>query len=152
MNINEIQTEIVALFSRYRIPAITKNIRIENFHRWSGEVADHFNLDIDDFTPKMTELFWGAAHIQLSLGYALIARQDCRFPNGTNGKALKDEDLPNAIGMPEIHFWYHIYNTYECIYRCWERMASILKSVCYPEHNEKMYFDQIVETIENDNH
>jgi hypothetical protein len=69
MNINEIQMEIGSLFSRYKIPAITKNIPMENLHRWSAEVAAHFNLDVDDFSQVMTELFWSAAHIQLSLGY-----------------------------------------------------------------------------------
>jgi len=27
------------------------------------------------------------------LTYALIARQDCKFPKGTKGKALKEEDI-----------------------------------------------------------
>ena len=99
----------------------------------------------------MSELFWSAAHIQLSLGYALIARQDCKFPKGTNGKAFKEEDIPDAAGLPEIHFWYHLYNCYECIYRCWERIASVLKSACYPNNDEKMYFDQIVNALDQDN-
>jgi len=151
MNINEIQNEISNLFRKYKIPVITHNIPIENLHRWSSEVAAHFNLDKDDFSKVMSELFWSAAHIQLSLGYALISRQDCKFPKGTNGKAFKEEDMPDAIDLPEIHFWYHLYNSYECIYRCWERIASVLKSVFYPEHNEKMYFDQIVKALDNDN-
>ena len=150
MNIDEIQTEISSLFSKYKIPVITKNIPIENLHRWSSEVAAHFKLDEDDFTKVMSELFWSAAHIQLSLGYALIARQDCKFPKGTKGKALKEEEMPNAIGLPEIHFWYHLYNSYECIYRCWERITSVIKCVCYPKSNEKMYFDQIVNALDKD--
>ncbi len=150
MNINEIQTEISRLFSKYKIPVITINIPIENLHRWSSEVAVHFNLDDEDFSQVMAELFWSAAHIQLSLGYALIARQDCEFPKGTNGKAFKEEDLPNAIAIPEIHFWYHLYNSYECIYRCWERITSVIRSVCYPTSNEKMYFDQIVNALDED--
>ncbi len=150
MKIDEIQSEISNLFGKYKIPVITKNIPIENLHRWSSEVAAHFKLDEDEFSKVMTELFWSAAHIQLSLGYALIARQDCKFPKGISGKAFKEKDMPNAIGLPEIHFWYHLYNSYECIYRCWERMASILKFVCYPKNNEKMYFDQIVNILVND--
>ena len=150
MNINEIQTEIGSLFGKYKIPAITTNIPIENLHRWSSEVATHFSLDKDGFSKVMSELFWSAAHIQLSLGYALIARQDCEFPKGTNGKAFKEEDMPDAIGLPEIHFWYHLYNSYECIYRCWERITTVIKSVCYPNSNEKMYFDQIVNALDED--
>ena len=151
MNISEIHTEINNLFSKYKIPVITHNIPMQNLHRWSSEVATHFNLDKHDFRKVMSELFWSAAHIQLSLGYSLIAKQDCKFPKGTNGKAFKEEDMPDAIDLPEIHFWYHLYNCYECIYRCWERITSVLKNVCYPKSNEKMYFDQIVNALDKDN-
>ena len=150
MNINEIQSEIGRLFNRYKIPAITRNIPIENLHRWSGEVATHFNLNVQEFTQIMTELFWSAAHVQLSLGYALIARQDCKFPKGEKGKALQEVDIPNAISIPEIHFWYHIYNSYECIYRCWERITSVIKAVCYPQNTKKIYFTQIISALEID--
>ena len=150
MNINDIQTEIGRLFSKYKIPAITINIPIENLHRWSSEVAAHFNLDEEEFTQVMTELFWSAAHIQLSLGYALIARGDCKFPKGTNGKAFKEEEIPSAIAIPEIHFWYHLYNCFECTYRCWERITSVIMSVCYPKSNAKMYFNQIVNALDKD--
>lgn len=144
--------EIGSLFSKYKIPAITNKIPIKNLHRWSDEVAVHFNLDAEGFSKVMTELFWSAAHVQLSLGYALIARQDSKFPEGKgkNGKAFNEEDIPNAISIPEIHFWYHIYNSYECIYRCWERITTVLKSVCYPKSNKKMYFDQITNALNND--
>ena len=150
MSINEIHTKIANMFGKYKIPAITNNIKIEDLHRWSSEVAKHFNLDEDDFGKEMSELFWSVAHVQLSLGYALIARQDCEFPNGTSGTAFKEEDMPNPITLPEIHFWYHLYNSYECIYRCWERMASVLKYICYPQNNNKMYFDQVVNVLDND--
>ena len=150
MNIDDIQAEISRLFGKYKIPVITKNIPIENLHRWSSEVSAHFNLNEDQFTKALSELFWSAAHVQLSLGYALIARQDCKFPKGTKGKAFKEEEMPDAIGMSEIHFWYHIYNAYECIYRCWERITSVLQSVCYSRISNKMYFDEIVNTLAED--
>ena len=150
MNINEIQMEIGRLFSKYKIPAITKDIPMENLHRWSGKVAAHFKLDDQELSQIMAELFWSTAHIQLSLGYALIARENCQFPKGRRGKAFREEDIPNAIVIPEIHFWYHLYNCFECIYRSWERIASVIKSVCYPKRNEKMYFDQIVNALEKD--
>jgi len=150
MNINKIQQEIDRLFGKYNIPAITKNLPAQNMQKWSAQVAVHFNLDAEDFRQAVSELFWSVAHIQLSLGYALIAKQDCIFPKGINGKALNEEDIPHAFDMPEIHFWYHLFNSYECIYRCWERMASVIKSVCYPKSAKKMYFDQIVNTLDED--
>jgi hypothetical protein len=150
MDISEIQTKIGELFNKYNIPAITLNMPMENLHKWSSQVAAHFKLDVEKFSQVMSELFWSAAHIQLSLGYALIARQDCKFPKGINGKAFKEEDMPNAIVLPEIHFWYHLYNTYECIYRSWERITTVIKSVCYPNLSEKIYFDQIINKLDND--
>ena len=150
MTINEIQKGIDYLFNQYKIPVITHNIPMENLHRWSSEVADHFKLNKEDFRKVVAEFFWSAAHIQLSLGYALIAKKECKFPMGINGKVHKEADMPHAIGLPEIHFWYHLYHCYECIYRSWERMASVLKNVCYPKNKEKMYFDKIVKALETD--
>ena len=148
--IYEIQKEISNLFDKYKIPVITKNIKIEDLHRWSFKVSTRFNLDVDEFPIVVTELSWSIAHVQLSLGYSLIARQDCKFSKEINTKIFREENMPNAIGIPEIHFWYHIYNSYECIYRCWERIAAVIKSVCYLKSNEKLYFDQIVNKLIND--
>ncbi len=148
-NIDAIQKEIDLLFSKYNIPAITKNLPMQNLHTWSTKVAQQFNLETDDFRKTVTEVFWSVAHIQLSLGYALIAREDCQFPKGAKGKALQEKDVPNAILMPEIHFWYHVYNSYECIYRCWERITSVIKSVCYPQLSDKLYFDALINQILN---
>jgi|GEM_PF-3281940 len=150
MSINEIQLEISSLFCRYKIPVITNDIPIDNLHRWSFEVAAHFSLNEENLSKVMSELFWSAAHVQLSLGHALIAGEDCRFPKGAKGSAFKEEDIPVAIGLAEIHFWYHLYNSYECIYRCWERITSVLRTVCYPQFSKKMYFDQLVTSLEGD--
>ena len=150
-NIDIIQKEIDQLFGKYKIRAISKNLPMPNLQIWATKVSQHFNLDTDGFRQVVTELFWSVAHVQLSLGYALIAREDCQFPKGTKGQALQEKDVPNAILMPEIHFWYHIYNSYECIYRCWERITSILKNVCYPQLSEKRYFDKLVNELIKDN-
>ncbi len=150
MNIDEIQKEINRLFGKYSIPAITKNLPMENLHKWSDSVSKHFNLDADKFQKSVTELFWSIAHVQLSLGYSLIARQSCSFPKGTQGTSTSEEGVPNMIQMPEIHFWFHIYNCYECIYRCWERVTVVMKNVCYPQVLNKKYFNQIINDLKDD--
>jgi len=149
-NIDTIQKEISQLFGKYKIPAITKNLPPENLQEWSMKVAVHFKLDEESFRQAVTDLFWSVGHVQLSLGYALIARQDCKFPKGTKGKALHEKDVPDAILMPEIHFWYHIYNSYECIYRCWERITSVIGSACYPGLTTKIYYDQLINKLSKD--
>ena len=70
---------------------------IENLHRWASEVAAHFSLDEDEFSKTMTELFWSTAHIQLSLGYALIVRQDCIFPKGKKAERLEQKIFPTLF-------------------------------------------------------
>lgn len=147
MNINEIHKEIDNLFIKYKIPALTKNIPMENLHEWALAVAKKFNLDHDDFRQSVAELFWSVAHVQLSLGYALISRQSSEYPKGVQGIALDEKDIPDAITMSEIHFWYHIYNCYECLYRFWERTSLIIKNVCYPGSTGKKYFDQIINDL-----
>ena len=113
-NIDEIQKKIDSLFVVYKIPAITKNLPMQNLHEWSSKVAAHFLLEEDDFRQVVTELFWSIAHVQLSLGHTLIALEECEFKDGVKGIALKEENIPN-IKMPEIYFWFYVYNSYECI-------------------------------------
>lgn len=150
MQIEKTQKEIDMLFRKYKIPALTHNLPMDNLNQWAFKVADHFSLDRDKFRESVTELFWNVSHVQLSLGYALIARQSCKFPKGIQGESFREEDIPNMIGMPEMHFWLHIYSCYECLYRCWERIAIVLQDVCFPEYSRKKYFNQIVDDLGKD--
>lgn len=147
MEIEKIQEEIAELFRKYKIPALTHNLPMENLNQWAFKVARYFILGEEGFRDSVTELFWSVSHVQLSLGYALIARQSCKFPKGTQGEAFREEDIPNMIGMPEMHFWLHIYSCYECIYRCWERITMILQGACFPRCSRKKYFNQIVNDL-----
>ena len=56
--------------------------------------------------------------------------------------------------MPEIYFWYHTYNSYECIYRCWERINNVIKHVCLVGIDEKKfktkYIPQTIEILKKD--
>ncbi len=150
-NIDTIQKEIDQLFKKYGIPALTKNLPMENLQEWSRKVAIHFKLDEESFRQTVTELFWSMAHVQLSLGHTLIAIQECEFINGIQGIALHEKDVPN-IKMPEIYFWYHIYNSYECVYRCWARINNVIINVCFPDLPEKQarmkYFPQTVSDLQ----
>ncbi len=152
-NIDTIQKEIDQLFEKYEIPVITKNISMPDLQRWSGEVANHFGLDNENFRQVVAELFWSIAHVQLSLGHAIMAMQECDFVDGTQGIALNEEDVP-SITMPEIYFWYHVYNSHECIYRCWERINNVIKHACFPKLTEEQfrrkYFPQTISDLQKD--
>jgi hypothetical protein len=147
IQINRIQKEISELFKKYKIPAVTHNLPMENLHQWAYRVADHFKLDREEIRQSVTELFWSISHVQLALGYALIAKESCAYPKGTCGEAFREEDIPNMIGMPEMHFWHHTYCCYECLYRVWERISIVLKGVCFPASSEKKYFNQIIDDL-----
>lgn len=153
VNINAIQEEIDQLFEKYEIPVITKNISMQDLQRWSGEVAIHFGLDNENFRQVVAELFWSIAHVQISLGHAIMAMQECDSIDGTQGIALNEEDVP-SITMPEIYFWYHVYNSHECVYRCWERINNVIKHVCFPNLTEEQfrrkYFPQTISDLQKD--
>ncbi|MDP8211761.1 MAG: hypothetical protein P9X22_00535 [Candidatus Zapsychrus exili] len=150
INIDTIQKEINQLFDKYKIPAITKNLPIKNLQVWSKNVAIHFKLDEKNFRQTVTELFWSMGHVQLSLGHMLIALQECEFIDGIQGIALHEKDVPN-IKMPEIYFWYYVYTSHECVYRCWERINNVLMHVCFPNLSEKQfrkqYFSQTISAL-----
>jgi hypothetical protein len=151
IDIDTIQKEIDQLFHKYEIPAITKNLPMENLQVWSRKVATHFKLDEENFRQAVTELFWSIGHVQLSLGHMLIAMQECEFINGTQGIALHEKDIPN-IKMAEIYFWYYAYTAHECVYRCWERINNVLMHACFPGLSEKQfrmqYFPQTISALQ----
>ncbi len=176
ININTIQKEIDQLFNKYKIPAITKNLPMENLQEWARKVAKHFKLNEENFRQNVTELFWNIGHVQLSLGHMLIALQECKLVDGEQGVAFQEKDIPN-IEMAEIYFWYYSYNTHECIYieerksnrntvtvgdissitsayvnRCWERINNVLMHACFPclseEQFKKQYFPQTINALQ----
>lgn len=149
VEIKKIHYNIGKLFEKYKIPAITLNLPIEELGQWACRIAEHFKLDQDNFRQSVTELFWSVGYVQLSLGYILIARQSCNFPKGIHGEAFREEDIPLLMEIPEMHFWLHIYSCYEGIYRCWERIATVLQNVCFPEKS-KRYFDKIINDLSKD--
>jgi hypothetical protein len=153
INIDTIQKEIDHLFGKYKIPAITKNLPMENLQEWSIKVASHFDVDEENLRQTVTELFWNLGHVQLSLGHMLVAMQECEFINGTQGVALREEDVPN-IKMPEIYFWYYAYTAHECVYRCWERINNVLMLVCFPDISDKQfrmqYFPQTISALQKE--
>ncbi len=149
MKIEDIHKEITDLFKKYKYPWLTLNLSMKNLHKWSIATSERLKLNEKDFQDAMSELFWSLSHVQLALGYMLIARNSCKFPKGINGTAYQEEDIP-SIGLPEIHFCYHSSFSIECIYRCWERMALVLLKACYPKCSSKFYFNGVVNKIDKD--
>lgn len=117
-------------------------------HSWGKYHAQRLGIDEHNFTKCVSTISWAVAHAQLGLGHALIARQSVSFPRGKKSSAYRKDDVPN-LGIADIHFWYHAYMTIECLYRCWERLASLLQIACFPHCSDKLYFDGLVNKIKN---
>ena len=149
ITITEIHNEIFKLFNQYRYPLLTKKFLISDLNSWGQNQSRRLGIDSNIFYKRVSALFWSIAHVQISLGHALIARQLVAFPKGQKGIAYNMTDIPKMLDIPDIHFWCHAYLTIECLYRCWERITNLLQLVCFPKCTDKMYFPDVVYKIKN---
>lgn len=151
-DITEIHKDIIELFKSYKIDWETNRLPMDNLHDWSNGVAELLSIDRKVISSKMTEIFWCLAHVQLSIGYSLLSRQTCQYPKGIKGVAYEEKDVPILINISEIHLFYHLNNAWESLYRCWERLSAVICIVIFPNRNEKMYFDDVVNIISKDSY
>jgi hypothetical protein len=133
------------LMVKYKIPVMVNNTEEKN--RWCDYISEKLKLDDDRFWVLNREFYWSLMNIEMSLGYILIAREACSDPFGVEKIGYKILDtMPNSF-IPEAHFWYHINNAKECIYRCWERISAILQYAYFGENTGKNYFGKVVDEI-----
>ena len=147
MKAEDIQDEIVRLFKDYDYPWITSRIKIEDLRDWTEAQSNRLGLERQTFRDRTSALYWAIAHVQLSLGHALIARQSIKDSQGVAGTLYESENMPNVMGIPGLHFWYHSSQTVECLYRCWERLAGVLVTSCALPGGDKLYFDGAVNKL-----
>ncbi len=136
------------LFAKYKYGTLVP--KVEDKNKWGDYIADKLKLDKIILWELNSEFFWALANTEISLGYTLIARETCEFPRGKKTIGYDPDDIPTNFTVQEMHFWYHVNNTRECIYRCWERISNVLTYVCYPENSENYYYNTIVEKISKD--
>lgn len=141
--IEDIQAEMGKQFSSRKLELFTLQLNIADMAKWAEGVAKKHNLDKHDFQYGIKELFWAVGTIQLDIGHALIAMKECPYPSGKNGIALKEKEIPE-VNLSDLHFWHHVYNCYEAIYRFWERCVMVLKMRLTPQLKGKYYFDGYV--------
>lgn len=147
-DIKIIHDEIVELFKKYQINWEINKLPIEKLHEWSYGIVELLNLDGEYIRKRFSEIYWTLFNAQLSLGYMLIARQTCKYPKGLKGEVFSPNDIP-IITVPEFHLFYHLSNAWEAVYRCWERLSSLLCSIIFPNEKNKIYFDETVNMIGN---
>ncbi|KAF0140382.1 MAG: hypothetical protein FD122_2496 [Stygiobacter sp.] len=145
-DIQIIHSEIIELFKKYKISWETNKLPIELLQEWSYGAAELLDLDREHIRKRFSEIYWALFSVQLSLGYALISRQTCKYLRGLKGEAFSPNNIP-LISVSEFHLFYHLNNSWESIYRCWERLSSLLCSIIFPNETNKLYFDNTVNLI-----
>ncbi|MCJ7651498.1 MAG: hypothetical protein MUP85_23065 [Candidatus Lokiarchaeota archaeon] len=141
-----IHTEIIELFKKYQISWETNKLPIEKLHEWSFGAAELLGLEKEFIRKRFSEIYWALFSTQLSLGYMLISRQTCKYIKGLKGEAFSPTDIP-ILNVSEFHLFFHMNNAWESLYRCWERMSSLLCSIIFPNENNKIYFDETINRI-----
>lgn len=144
--IADIQAKMGELFTRRKLELFTVQLNIADMATWAEGIASKRNLDRHEFQNAVKELFWALGSIQLNIGHTLMALEESSFPGGTKGIALKEKEIPD-VNLADLHFWHHLYNCYEAIYRFWERCVTILRMRLTPHLKEKFYFDGYVHLL-----
>jgi hypothetical protein len=146
--IEDIQSRMGALFSSRKLEPFTIQLNLADMAKWAERITDEQQLDRHNFQGAIKELFWALGSTQLNIGHTLIAMKECPYPNGTKGMALKGGEIPDTE-LADLHYWHHLYNSYEALYRFWERCVAALKMRLTPRIKEKYYFDGYVNYLSN---
>ncbi|MFA5921478.1 MAG: hypothetical protein WC856_09325 [Methylococcaceae bacterium] len=142
----DIHAKMGELFTRRKLELFTIQLNIADMATWAEGIARKRKIDGHEFQNAVKELFWALGSIQLNIGHTLIALEECSFPGGTKGVALKEKEIPD-VNLADLHFWHHLYNCYEAIYRFWERCVTVLRMRLTPHLKEKFYFDGYVNLV-----
>ena len=148
ITIEKIHSYYRQLFIKYNYKLLSPNIEEKNM--WCDFISGRLNLDANEFWHLNSEFFWSLLNVEISIGYVLVARQSCLYPFGTEKISYDRDDTMPDSGVAEVHYWYHINNARECIYRCWERITNILNYVCYNKKHEKYYYNTMISKISKD--
>ncbi len=146
--IDDIEKEIIAEFKRREIRPYILRMNLEQMVKWSDIISNNFSIDAHQFETNVKEIFWGAAALQLNVGYVFISLSSSKETGGKK-RTTTTSTIPQNYGLPELHCWYHLSNCWESIYRVWERVVSILVMRFTPEITKKFYFTDYVNFLKN---
>ena len=149
--IDEIQGVIRDEFAKRKLEAYTKRLLPKDLHGWADQIAQRHQLEQEKFSVQVGEFFWAFAAIQMSLGYVFLSLKETSFPAGISGRTINDSEVPDLNQLADHHFWYHMFNTWESIYRLWERAVSVL-TLRYTPNVKKQYFNNYVQLLNTHRH
>jgi hypothetical protein len=150
ISLTDMHRQITALFDKYDYKWITREMPIDKMRLWALSTERRLSIPHNKLSDCVSEFYWAVSDAQMAIGHALWAHQSCISPKGASGVELCDTDIPKLIGLGEVYYWHHFNYSYECIYRAWERICSMLVVACYPDTTERLYFNGLVTKLRND--
>lgn len=145
--IDDIQKIISEEFVKRKVTPFSTRLNPEDMANWADKLSTKHALDKERFNLHVRELFWAIASIQLSLGYTFLSFREITFPAGAKAVALKDNEIPDMGHMADFHYWFHVCNTWESIYRLWERVVTVLEIRLTPKLKDNLYYDGYVNLL-----
>lgn len=138
--IDEIQSVIAEEFGKRNLEVFSKNLNPTDLSGWADSISAAYRLDKETFNVQVREFFWAFSAIQISLGYIMMSLREVSFPSGTVGSVINEETVPDLNQLADYHYWYHMSNTWESIYRLWERIVTVLE-LRFTPNLSGLYFD-----------
>ena len=148
--IDDIHNAIHEEMAKRKIKSYCSRMDFQKMLRWSHAISERENLNHENFERYVKEIFWGLSSLDLNIGYTLISLKNTSYPSGKSGSISNPKKIDRAFTLSDIHYWYHISNFWESVYRIWERIISLLKTRLVPNLREKLYFDGFSNFISNE--
>lgn len=139
--IDEIHQAAQMELAKREIRPYSSRMDFQKMLRWAESVAKREQLDLAEFERYVKEIFWGLSSLDLNLGYTLLSLKETSYPSGKTGSSNTPKKIDRDFSLADIHYWYHISNCWESIYRIWERIVSVLRIRITPNLRKKLYFD-----------
>ncbi len=94
-------------------------------------------IDNDVYYAKMKSLYFSLYSAQFEFGYFLIYYDSLPL-----SKANEHNVISSAFAL------HHLYLTYECLYRVWERVTHIMYYLHTYKKNKRLYYDGMIRLLE----
>jgi len=150
--IDTINDAINEEFKKRKISSFLDNVPLEEMILWSKNLSHAKRLDEDKFETYIKEVFWAVGSLHINFGYLILSHSGTSAPNGEKGViTFLQEVQSREHSLSDIHYWYHVSNCWESIYRVWERIVSVLEVRYTPKLKDSLYFiDFVMYLEEND--
>lgn len=144
--IDDIHGAIAEEFSHRKIVPYNIRMDLPEMFAWSERISSAHNLDLDEFSACVKEIYWGAVSLQLNVGHTLLSLNETSLPSGIKGES-DNMNINHDHQIADIHYWYHASHCWESIYRMWERIVSIFEERFTPNLKRNYYFDGYVNLL-----